>query len=186
MAYIHPEDVMLSMSSSLRRQSPLIVAIVLLASLSACGGRTSLFEEEVKPEWRERELVLPAWPVMADLIPVEVSAAATTSFFVDGKSLSLADDGIVRYTLVARAAGGAENVSYEGIRCETAERKLYAIGRGKGEWTLPRSDAWLRIVDNAFNRQHAVLAKDFFCPPGSILPTRDEILQSLRKAAQLR
>jgi hypothetical protein len=175
-----------SIFSSLRRQSPLILAIALLASLSACGGRTSLFEEEVKPDWKERELVLPPWPDAANLIPVDVSAAATTLFFVDGKSLSLADDGIVRYILVARAAGGAENVSYEGIRCETAERKLYAIGRGKGEWVLPRSDAWQRIVDNALNRQHAVLAKDYFCPPGSILPTRDEILQSLRAAAKLR
>lgn len=164
----------------------MILALALLSCVSACGGRTSLFEEEIKPEWKERELALPSWPVAADLIPVEVSAAATTTFFVDGKSLSLADDGIVRYILVARAAGGAENISYEGIRCETAERKLYAIGRGKGEWGLPRNVAWQRIVDNAFNRQHAVLAKDFFCPPGSILPTRDEILQSLRKASQLR
>jgi hypothetical protein len=172
--------------SSLRKHSPLIMALALLSSLSACGGRTSLFEEEVKPEWKERELALPSWPAATDLIPVDVSAAATTSFFIDEKSLSLADDGIVRYTLVARAAGGAENVSYEGIRCETAERKLYAIGRGKGEWALPRSDAWQRIVDNAFNRQHAVLAKDFFCPPGSILPTRDEIVEALRKAAKLR
>lgn len=172
--------------SSSSGRLPSVLALALLSSLAACGGRTSLYEAEVKPDWKERELALPAHPVAADLIPVYVSPAATTSFFIDGKSLSLADDGIVRYTLVARAAGGAENVSREGIRCETAERKLYAIGRANGDWTLPRSTDWQRIVDNAFNRQHAVLAKEFFCPPGSILPGRDEIVQSLRKAAALR
>ena len=72
------------------------------------------------------------------------------------------------------------------MRCETAERKLYAIGRGKSEWVLPRAAEWQRISDNSLNRQYAVLAKEFFCPPGAVLPTRDEILGLLRSAAPVR
>lgn len=163
------------------------VCSMLLVCLSACmGGRTALFESPGKPEWKEDKLVLPAFPVEADLLPFQVGPSSNAAFFVDGRSLSLGSDGIVRYTLVVRTAGGAENVSYEGIRCETAERKLYAVGRERTEWIASRNAAWQRISDNSFNRQHAVLAKEFFCPPGSILPDRNEILRMLRNAAPLR
>lgn len=166
---------------------PFFMTAVAAISLSACaGGRTSLFEGEVKTEWKEVEPVFPAFPENANLIPLDVGPTVTSSFYVDEKSISLAADGVVRFSLVVRGSGGAQNVSFEGIRCETAERKLYAIGRDGREWVRPRADGWQRIVDNAFNRQHALLAKDFFCPQGSILPNRDEIVRSLRQAAGLR
>lgn len=162
-------------------------ALVFTVVLAACtGGRTALFEGEAKPEWKEAALELPPMPVEKDLIPFQVSPGASAAFYVDGRSLKLGNDGIVRYTLLVRAAGGAENLSYEGMRCETAERKLYAIGRGGSEWVLPRNAEWQRISDNSLNRQHAVLAKEFFCLPGAVLPTRDEILGALRNAAPLR
>lgn len=173
--------------TSLHPVSVGISAVLLVAVLSACtGGRTALFEDEAKPQWKEAELELPPLPAEADLIPFSVSAGASAAFFLDGRSLSLGSDGIVRYTLLVRAAGGAENLSYEGMRCDTAERKLYAMGRGRSEWVLPRNAEWQRISDNSLNRQHAVLAKEFFCPPGAALPTRDEIIRLLRNAAPLR
>ena len=93
---------------------------------------------------------------------------------------------MVRYTLVIRGSGGAENVSYEGIRCETAERKLYAIGRNGSEWVRSRNDAWQVIAENALNRQHAVLFKEYFCPPGEVRPGLDQIVRSLRRGAVMR
>jgi hypothetical protein len=77
-------------------------------------------------------------------------------------------------------------VSYEGIRCETAERKLYAIGRGNGEWVRSRNDAWQVIAENALNRQHAVLFKEHFCLVGEVRPGLDQIVRSLRRAAAMR
>lgn len=163
-----------------------IACCIVALALGACSmERKALFEEEAAPEWKELPLQLPAFPSRENLIPFQVSADASASFFVDEKSLSLGADGIVRYTLVVKAAGGAENLSYEGIRCATAERRLYALGRGT-EWVMSRNDAWQRIVDNAFNRQHAVLAKDFFCPPGSVLPDREAIVRQLRNASRFR
>ncbi len=173
--------------SSPRRLAAGAFVVVCTTLLGGCtGGRTALFEGEAKPEWKEATLELPEMPAERDLIPFRVGPGASAAFYVDGRSLQLGSDGIVRYTLLVRAAGGAENLSYEGIRCETAERKLYAIGRGASEWVLPRNAEWQRISDNSLNRQHAVLAKEFFCPPGSVLPTRDEILGLLRNAASLR
>ena len=151
----------------------------------AAAQRKALFEEAAPVEWKEAELRLPAYPSSADLIPVDVRSPTSTRFFIDARSLSLAEDGVIRYTLVVRGAGGAENVSFEGIRCATAERRLYALGRA-GEWVPARSDAWRLIEDNAFNRQHAVLAKEYFCPPGAARPSLPEILDLLRKDAGLR
>jgi hypothetical protein len=69
---------------------------------------------------------------------------------------------------VVRTQGGAENVTYEGIRCETAERKLYAIGRKPGDWVASRNVEWRQIEEKTANRVHAALAKDYFCPPGVV------------------
>ena len=109
-----------------------------LLAQPVAAQRTALFEESAAAEWKEVEVPFPAYPSSADLIPLDVRSSTRTQFFIDPRSLSLADDGVVRYVLVVRGAGGAESVSFEGIRCATAERKLYALGRG-GEWgALPQ------------------------------------------------
>ena len=59
------------------------------------GGRTALFEDEAKPEWKEGALELPPLPFEKDLIPFHVSSNASAAFYVDGRSLRLGDDGIV-------------------------------------------------------------------------------------------
>lgn len=91
------------------------VCCVLALLLGGCSTeRKALFEEEAAPEWKELPLQLPAFPVPDNLIPLQVSPDASASFFIDEKSLSLGADGIVRYSLLVKAAGGAENLSYEG------------------------------------------------------------------------
>ena len=163
-----------------------LVALALgFAAQPVSAQRTALFEESSAAEWKEAELRLPAYPSSADLIALDVRSPTRAQFFIDARSLSLAEDGVVRYTLVVRGAGGAENVSFEGIRCATAERKLYALGRS-GEWVPSRSDAWHWIADNALNRHHAVLAKEYFCPPGVVRPSLPEILDLLRRDAGVR
>ncbi len=174
---------MSAFSRRLRQGAFAIVSVALLSVSVAHAQRTALFESDGKPDWKEGEVRFPPYPAPADLLAFDVSSSATASFFIDARSLSLADDGVVRYTLVVRGAGGAENVSYEGIRCETAERKLYAIGRSGGEWVRSGNDAWAQIADNAFNRQHAALFKDYFCRPGEARPVLDQILRSLRYGA---
>lgn len=165
----------------------LSAAVLALSLLSpAHAQRRALFEEEAKTEWKERDLALPAYPSDVDLIPVDVGQRGNVSFLIDGKSLSLAEDGVVRFTLVARSTGGAENVTYEGIRCETAERKLYAIGRKPAEWVPSRNADWRQIEEVTINRIHAALAKEYFCPPGSVRPGLGQIIDALRRDARIR
>lgn len=82
---------------------------------------------------------------------------------------------MVRYTLVATSSQGARNISYEGIRCDTREFKVYAYGDASGKLTERYDPVWARIDEAAANRQRAALQKDYLCPSGVPLHVSDII-----------
>lgn len=131
--------------------------------------------------WQEIEVKLPAAPKPENLLPLYVSAATSNQFFVDGSSLSVGTDGVVRYVLVVRSASGVGNVSFEGMRCETRERRIYASGRQDGTWSKARNNEWVRIQDAYANRHHAVLFLEYFCPFGNIVLDAGEARQALQQ-----
>ncbi len=139
-------------------------------------------EEEAgeKKPLPELEIRLPPYPKPENLVPFEPSAASSNRFFVDTKSILVGSDGIVRYTLVIRSPSGAENVSYEGMRCSTIEQKFYAFGRRDGTWSNARVSEWRRIAYKEVNRQHGVLYTDYFCPDGSPILTAKDAIQRLK------
>jgi hypothetical protein len=139
------------------------------------------FRDEDPGPWAEEAVKLPAAPVDANLIEIPVSAVTANRFFVDSASIAPGQDGVVRYVLVVRAAGGATNISFEGIRCKTGEYRLYASGRADGSWALARISDWRRIENKSANRQHAALNREFFCPVGSPIATADEGRDALRR-----
>lgn len=126
-------------------------------------GREEAFEEKA---WREAESQLPPAPVDGDLVPIDVGSLTENRFAVDVQSVTYGADDVIRYTLVVTSTGGVRNVTYEGMRCETAERRVYAFGRRDGSWSKARKSEWVRIVDNNLNRHHAALFKDYFCTTG--------------------
>lgn len=158
------------------------------AALAACvciqpAYAQSQFEEDFDDtgkSWQEIAVQLPAPPAPENLVPFYVSATATQTFAIDEKSFSLGKDGVIRFTLVSTSSSGARNVSYEGIRCATFEKKSYAYGRDDGSWSRSRRDQWEPIVRNAANRQHGVLAVDFFCESKAVAGDRETLLQRLR------
>lgn len=138
------------------------------------------YVEEQKTEWVELEVTLPPAPVAAQLQSIYVSAVATHQYLIDGSSLSVGNDGVVRYVLVVRTEGGAENVSYEGIRCEEGTWKLYATGAADGQWKKARISEWRPIENKSVNRYHMVLSRELFCPNGMPIATAEEGRRALR------
>lgn len=129
-----------------------------------------------KKEFVEREVKLPPLPKPENLLEFQPSAANANKFFIDANSISIDPDGTVRYTLVVKSPGGAENISYEGIRCETIEQKYFAFGRRDGTWSEARAPLWRKIHYKDINRQYGVLYASYFCPDGSpIRSARDAI-----------
>lgn len=137
-------------------------------------------EDVEESRWKESQVQLPAWPQPENLVAVYVSAATQNEFFVDGSTLSVTSDGVVRYVLVVRSPGGATNISFEGMRCETRERRIYASGRPDGSWSKSRGEEWKRIRDTGANRYHVALFADYFCPEGVIVRNVEEAQNALR------
>jgi hypothetical protein len=118
---------------------------------------------DADPDWQEGAVDTPAAPQTDGLRAFDIGSPSPNAFFVDMQSVSVGEDGVVRYTLIVRTPGGAENVTFEGIRCATGERRIYASGRKDGTWVPMKNSAWQPISDNTYNRPRAALAYDYFC-----------------------
>lgn len=132
------------------------------------------------PQWQEEEVALPAFPREENLHPFYVSEVTTHKFFIDASTLSTGKDGVVRYVLVVRTSGGATNIGFEGIRCESRELKTYATGRQDGTWAKARKSEWRLIENKPVNRQHAALSRSLFCPNGLPIQSPAEGREALR------
>lgn len=159
-----------------------LLAFSALAQYDTSGRPTrhynNNFEEEAP--WKEAETELPAFPQDANLLEIYVSAVATNKYLVDASTLAVGSDGVVRYALVVRTAGGAQNISYEGIHCKERKWKTYATGHRDGTWSKSRISEWRPIENKPVNRHHAALSRDYFCPNGIVIVTADEGRNALR------
>lgn len=147
--------------------------------LNVRGGSSRYDEAQEKLNWKEAESRLPPYPRDADLIEFQVSSGATFRFFIDAASLSVAGDGVVRYTLVARSPSGTANVSFEGIRCSSKSYKVYARGTG-GNWSRRESE-WQLIEERTIQRWHNVLYWEYLCPRHRPIETAAEGVDALRR-----
>jgi hypothetical protein len=144
---------------------------------------------QIKSDWEREnedrlkqsgELLIPPPPLeRSRLVEVKLHVSANTDFryYVDWGSVSAGQDRIVRYVLVARSASGAENVSWEGIRCPR-EYRIYAVGKPGGGWAGAPSE-W-RPIPRTANAVQPALARDFFCPGRSAVQTSEEGQRAVR------
>ena len=129
--------------------------------------------------WRELEAKLPPYPKDERLVRFDTGPTSELRFFIDRDSISAGDDGVVRFTLVAKS-DGATNVSYEGIRCSMRERKVYAYGRPDGTWREARDAQWVRIGPPVTDLHRFVLWSDYFCPKRAPIRSANEGLDALK------
>jgi len=154
---------------------------ILLSALAACarppagdGDPKSAFDNKT---WQEQKASLPPFPKTGNLAPIYVGPT-TFEFLVDTTSISVNEDGTIRYTLIARSSSGAMNVSYESIRCEIYERRLYALGRSDGTWSQARNTKWVPIR----GAQYTTLADDFFCTNRGRARAAEDVVDLLKRS----
>jgi hypothetical protein len=147
----------------------------------ACAQQKSDWELEWERRgWKEAEYKLPALPKAEDLIEFNVSETTDFRFFIDRQSLSVGKDGVVRFTMVARSPSGAENVTYEGIRCSEGNYRVYAYGRPGAGWS-ERDSEWRPIEPRRTQRWHNALYREYFCPQRAIIFDAAEGIDALRR-----
>jgi hypothetical protein len=154
------------------------VAVALRPAFAQWREWDADFDDDRKP-WKEIEGKIPPYPRSADLVSFDPGGGIPHRYYLDARSLSIGEDGVARYTLVVKAAGGATSVSFEGIRCESREQKHYATGRPDGAWLRARNPQW-RPVARGASRHHQVLYSEFLCSDGRPLPSVRDMLERFK------
>lgn len=162
----------------MRRFRSLVLSLAALLTTYSLAWADFEDDYETK-QWQEVEVALPAAPKEGNLVSFYVSAATSNRFFIDASTLSVGGDGVVRYVLLVLSPEGGRNVTFEGMRCESRERRIYASGRLDGSWSKARKNEWVRIQDAYANRHHAALFIDYFCPFGNIVRDAAEARNAL-------
>lgn len=122
----------------------------------------------------------PAYPTSQTLLPVEIRASSPFRYFIDGATLSVdLNTTVVRYTLIARSPSGVENVTYEAIRCASAEYRVYYLGQADRTWG-GRPGGW-GLIAQSRQVHYRPLYRDYFCPQTNPIRDADEGRMALRQ-----
>ncbi len=166
-----------------------VALAVSFAAFTACGhaqtGLTVPSGEEAAV--KDVETPLPAFPSSETLIQFPTHWT-NNQVFVDGGTLKVGGDGVVRYALVVRSPSGADSVSYESLRCGTGERQVHAYGRKTASgsaWSPARNVNWQAISDRGINRYYFEFWLDVFCD-GKRAETHRQIIANLRRGGRER
>lgn len=135
-----------------------------LAGVPAEDDRAPQFDVIPPDAWRELSVDVPAYPASGNLIPVDLDVPGSSlRAYLDETALSVGDDGVVRYMLVLKSLAGADNVLYEGIRCEHREYRTYAIGSHDKRMVPAEASAWKPLGKLGPDRYRDQLFRNYFC-----------------------
>jgi hypothetical protein len=142
--------------------------------------RSDWERRNVRPELQgDNEVPLPPAPQERSLIEFQVAEVRGFHFYIDGATLNVSPDRVVRYVLVARSDAGANNISYEGLRCDTNQTRRYAIGRPDGSWSRT-SEPWRPLPAGGAQRWTKALQRDYFCPQTQTIRSAEEGIRALQ------
>lgn len=114
------------------------------------------------PDWKESEVPPPPPVRMERLVLLDVPGTSLR-FGVDPASVAVGEDRIVRYVVVATSSSGTVNAMYEGVRCNTAEVKVYARYNPSSGWVPARQADWQRLQDVPNLRYSLAIARQGAC-----------------------
>ncbi|MCK4742701.1 MAG: CNP1-like family protein [Sulfuriflexus sp.] len=143
-------------------------------------------------KWKEGDIVVPPFPKTDDLLKVEVDRAESPfNFYIDSKSLSISPDkGVIRYTVVIESDSGAQNILFEGIRCQTREFRTYAYGTYDKKLVKARTSEWKLIqektgVVHRYNFYRHYMCSEYLTPnPIDILLQKVKYPEDFQEAGE--
>ena len=155
-----------------------VLAFSLLgAAAHSANAQTSYTDEKV---WTEAAAAPPATFSTELLIPFEVMKASALTYGIDPNTLTVGEDGVVRYVMVARSSSGALNVLYQGIRCTTAETKTYGRFSDQGKWNASPDSPWQELSFRGNTRPAMILARQGVCEGRTVTGNAQKILATLK------
>jgi len=128
---------------------------------------------------REATVKFPPYPKEQNLLRFEMQPRTAFEYFVDGSSISIEDGGIVRFAVVVRTAS-AVNVSYEGYRCASRERRTYGRANRDGTWIPAKDPGWVSVGPREVSGFRHELYWHYFCPGKRVISSVREGVDAVR------
>lgn len=141
-------------------------------------------EPDEEDEWEELDVRLPPFPepdqfhTLASQLP-----DSRLEIQLDPDSIRVGSDKVVRYLLRIRSPGGAANLFYEGLRCDTAQYRTYAYAGSQGDWQRMRGSDWQALNSGGTSRYRQLLQRRYFCDPANGQLPADEVVERIRYGA---
>ncbi|MCU0942235.1 MAG: CNP1-like family protein [Hydrogenophaga sp.] len=138
-----------------------------------------------EPEvWEEAQVPAPTDWRLERVVEFALDDRSTSlRFGIDPDTLSINNDGVVRYVFVARSPSGAVNALFEGIRCKTAEVRVYARWDPDARNWLPGATgdgAWQPLDNRGMTRRAMQVARGGVCDGAAPNRSPALILDTLR------
>ena len=149
-----------------------LIAFIAIISMQASQAQYKALDPNDEDDpyaekfWNEADVKIPTGAPSSDLKPFYVSPNTPLTFSIDAQSLTFDKDEVIRYIVVITSPSGAKQVTYEGIRCEKNEWRLYATMQSDNKWVKSPTSRWQVIAGGNYNRYHAALVQDAFCENG--------------------
>lgn len=157
-----------------------------LALAVACvSGAASAQLSPVDPDWQEVEAPRPGPVRTTGLIPLDVPGT-TMRFGVDPASVSVGEDRVVRYVVVATSPSGVINAMYEGLRCNTAQVKVYARHNPDSGWVPAQRAEWQALHTTPNYRYSLLIARQGACVGHAANVNAARIVRDLRTGGEPR
>ena len=153
-----------------------LACVLLLAA-----GQATAQLRDADPDWRESEVPAPPDFDASRVILLDMPRHMSVKLGVDPGSLRITSDGIVRYVMVAQSPSGTVNATYEGIRCQTAEVKVYARYTSSKVWNMVSNPEWKSLRDNQPSPHALAFARQGACDGRStVMNTTQAIVDKLK------
>ena len=154
----------------------------IFAVATVCMGLSGLVAAQIfsQDDWVESPAPPPPAFTTENLVPISMPRYMTLEFGVDPSSIVITGDGVVRYVVVGRnPSGGAMNAFYEGVRCASAEVKVYARSSGDA-WDIASNPEWkpLRSVSSNYSK---ALALQGLCRGAAPRSSVGDIIRQLKR-----
>lgn len=137
------------------------------------------------PDWREADAPPPPPLRTSGLIELDIRTG-DLRFGIDPASIAVGADGIVRYVVVARSAGGVVNGIYEGVHCKTAQAKVYARHNPDSGWAAVADAKWKPLHDAPHSRYSLPIARGGVCQGHAPNRNATQIVRDLKASPDAR
>jgi len=147
-----------------------------------CAVAASAAAQLGEPEaWQEAEVAAPPQWNIDRLVEFPIEGQNALRYAIEPSTISIGPDGVVRYVFVARSGSGALNALFEGVRCETAQTKVYARWDSTArQWRNASPATWQPLDFRGPTRRAMQMARAGLCDNKVANQSPTQILNALR------